>query len=80
LVGLVVAGFPAITDNPPPNTMINILGLGTLYLNRVQPAADHIRVTAVELIVNAENNYGLPLGADLTLGSVEAQLHNSTIP
>src|SRR5271170_1819978 len=36
LVGLVVAGFPAITDNPPPNTKIEIANLGTLYLNRVQ--------------------------------------------
>jgi hypothetical protein len=80
LVGLSVSGFASITDNPPPNTKLNIVGLGTLYLNRVQPSADHIRVTAVELIINAENNYGLPIGADLTLGSVEAQLHNATIP
>ncbi len=80
LVGLVVAGFPAITDNPPPNTKIQILNLGTLYLNRVQPAANHIRVVPIELVINAENSYGLPIGADLTLGAVEAQLHNSTIP
>jgi hypothetical protein len=80
LVGLVVAGFPAITDNPPPNTKIAIANLGTLYLNRVQPAADHIRIVPIELVIDAENSYGLPIGADLTLGGCEVQLHNSTIP
>jgi hypothetical protein len=80
LAGLVVAGFPTITDNPKANTKLVIANLGTLYLNRVQYSADKVRVVPIELEVNAANALGLAIGADLTLGAVEAQLHSATIP
>jgi len=79
-VGLSVAGEPGITDNVAINTKIAIANLGTLYLNRVQYFADKIKVSPVELDVNATNSLGLPIGAVLTLGVVEAQLHSATIP
>jgi hypothetical protein len=79
-VGLTVAGFPAITDDVAPNTAISVAGLGTLYLNRVQTFdGDRIKVTPIELYVNKTNSL-LPIGADLTLGASEAQLHNEAIP
>ena len=80
LVGLTVEGFPAIKDNPPANTRINIPNLGTLYLNRVQTWPDKIRVAPIELEVTVANAFGLAVGADLTVGVVEAQLHSAAIP
>ena len=34
----------------------------------------------MELVINADNSLGLPIGADLTLGPAEAQLHSTDIP
>jgi hypothetical protein len=79
-VGLSVAGHPEITVEVAPNTEIAIANLGTLYFNRVERFSDKIRVVPIELIINATNTLGLPIGADLTLGSAEAQLHSATIP
>ena len=79
-VGLSVAGHPEITASVAPNTAIKIANLGVLYLNRVTRYADKIRVAPVELIVNAGNVLKIPVGADLTLGVVEAQLHSTDIP
>ncbi len=78
--GLSVAGHPEITADVASNTRINIANLGTLYLNRVQVFADKIKVTPIELVVSTANSLSLPIGADLTLGVVEAQLHSQTIP
>jgi hypothetical protein len=79
-VGLAVAGYPAITVNPAPNTKIVLANLGTLYINRVEYFADKIRVVPVELVINTTNSLGLPIGADLTLGAAEVSLHSEAIP
>jgi hypothetical protein len=79
-VGLVVTGHPEITDNPAPNTHINIAGLGVLWFNKISLYADRIKVAPVELEINTTNTLGLPIGAELTLGLVEAQLHSTEIP
>ncbi len=81
-IGIVVAGHPEITDNVKVNTTITIANLGVLYINRVQHFSDNdkIKVVPIELVINAENSLGLPIGADLTLGAAEAQLHSPTIP
>jgi hypothetical protein len=80
LVGLEVAGFPAIKDNPPVNTKVEIAGLGTLYLNRREIGADSVKIVPIELVVDTANTLGLAIGADLTVGIADAQLHNQTIP
>jgi hypothetical protein len=71
-VGLTVAGHPEIGDLVPYNTSVDILGLGTLYLKRVL-RHDHnpsnIEIRMVELVVNQTNSYGLPIGADVIVGS-----------
>ncbi len=79
-VGISVAGHPEITASVAPNTAIKIANLGVLYLNRVTRYADKVRVAPVELIINATNVLKLPIGADLTVGVVEAQLHSADIP
>ncbi len=79
-VGLSVAGHPELTAGVAPNTAIKIANLGVLYLNRVTRYADKIRVAPVELIINAGNILNIPIGADLTIGVVEAQLHSADIP
>jgi hypothetical protein len=79
-VGLSVAGHPEIKANVAPNTQITIANLGVLYLNRVTRYADKVRVAPVELIINAANILGFPIGADLTVGVVEAELHSTEIP
>jgi hypothetical protein len=79
-VGISVAGHPEITATVAPNTTIKIANLGVLYLNRVTRYADKVRVAPVELIINVSNVLGIPIGADLTVGVVEAQLHSVDIP
>ncbi len=79
-VGLSVAGHPEIKASVAPNTQIKIANLGVLYLNRVTRYADKVRVAPVELIINVANVLKLPIGADLTVGVVEAQLHSADIP
>jgi hypothetical protein len=79
-VGLKVAGFPTINDSVAPNTKIAIANLGDLYFNRIEIDADRIKVVPIELVIKATNSLGLPIGADLTLGVVEAQLHSTEIP
>ena len=79
-VGLKVAGFPTINDSVAPNTKIAIANLGDLYFNRIEIDADRIKVVPIELVIKATNSLGLPIGADLTLGVVEAQLHSTDIP
>ena len=73
-VNLSVAGHPEIGDNVAYNTSVDILGLGTLYLKRVL-RHDHtpssIEIRMVELVVNQDNSYGLPIGADIVIGDAQ---------
>jgi hypothetical protein len=79
-VGLAVSGHPEITDEVAANTKISIANLGTLYLNRVQKSSNQIRVTPVELDVLQSNTLGLSVGAVITIGVSDAQLHSATVP
>lgn len=63
--GLAVTGHPEIGVNPAPNTHVSIAGLGTLWLHRVIQTSTSIEVRMVELVVDAENTLGLPIGADV---------------
>jgi len=75
-VDLSVTGHPEIGANPPPNTKVQIAGLGTLWLHRVIRTPDSIQVRMVELIVNAGNALGLPIGADLRLSVAELKFEH----
>ena len=71
-IGLTVAGHPEIGDNVAYNTQVNLLGLGTLYLKRVlrhDHRPSNIEIRMIELVVNQDNSYGLPIGADVIVGS-----------
>jgi hypothetical protein len=66
-VGLAVAGHPEVTANPAPNTKVNIAGLGTLWLHRVIRKSGSIEVRMVELVVDTDNSFGLPVNADVRI-------------
>jgi hypothetical protein len=68
-IGLHVSGHPEINDNAPPNTQVNLPGLGTLWLHRVVKSKNKIRVTMIQLIVNNPNNSaGVPSGTKVNVG------------
>lgn len=74
-VGLSVAGHPEINDNVANNTTVPLLGLGTLYIRRTLPDVDNIEMRMLEVVINQRNVFGLPIGADIIIGSAEASLH-----
>jgi hypothetical protein len=76
-VGLSVAGHPEITDSVPYNTSVPLAGLGTLYLKRIIRVGAPLRSTEVrslELVINQDNSYGLPIGLDLIVGDAMMQV------
>jgi hypothetical protein len=73
--GLAVVGVN-VPLNPPANTKITIPLLGTLVLNE-QTTLGHGRrgvtaVTALHLYTTEANLFGLPVGAEITIGHAEA--------
>lgn len=75
-VGISIAGHPEITDNVAYNTHVSLAGLGTLYLKRIVsgiPPQHSTEVRDVELVVNQNNSYGLPIGLDLIIGDALIQ-------
>jgi hypothetical protein len=79
-VELHVAGHPEITDNVPPNTRVDLAGLGTLWLHRVIQKKNSIEVRMIELIVNQRNGFGIAIGTDLRVADASASLHSNTKP
>jgi hypothetical protein len=71
---LAVSGFPNIGDDVAPNTKLNILGLGVLWLHRVIHHSNSIEVRMVELKVTAANGFGLPIGADIRIAVSKASI------
>jgi hypothetical protein len=69
-VGIAVAGHPEITDDIPANTSVPLLGLGTLYLKRIinLSSPPGIEVRSLELEVDQNNAFGLPIGLDVIVG------------
>lgn len=72
-VGLAVSGHPEIV-NPSANTHVSIAGLGTLWLHRVIQTSTSIEVRMVELVVDADNTLGLPIGADVRISVAKVGL------
>ena len=81
--GISVAGHPEITDNVPYNTSVNLAGLGTLYLKHIIrnfPNPNTTEIRMVELVVNQNNSYGLPIGADVLIGDAEINIVPASEP
>jgi hypothetical protein len=75
-LGLSVQGFPGISDNVPPNTKLNLAGIGTLWLHRQFKFSHEIVVIMVQLIVTAPGNpLGLAMGTTVNVGYARAGVH-----
>ena len=82
-VGISVAGHPEITDSVPYNTNVSIAGLGTLYLKRIihnMPYPHYVEVRSLELVVNQNNSYNLPIGLDVIVGDTQIQIIPASNP
>lgn len=71
-VNLHVAGHPEISANPPPNTKVELSGLGTLWLRRVSQTSRGVEVRMIELIVEQSNAHGLPIGTRVRISVAKA--------
>jgi hypothetical protein len=74
-VDLHVTGFPDIGDDVPPNTRLQIVGLGTLWLHRVIQTSNNIEVRMIEVIVTEANIFGITIGTDIQVAVSEASVH-----
>ena len=74
-VNLAVRGFPEITGQVAPNTQVSIAGLGTLWLKREIFGPNSIEIRMIELAVDRENAYGLPVGARIQAAVAHASAH-----
>ena len=77
LVNLVIDGNP-ITVTPPPNTRVNLPGVGHVILNEQH---SHIGASSASLIVNMihvfvteANQRGVPVGTQIIVGHAESAL------
>jgi len=82
-VGISVSGHPEISDNVAYNTSVSLAGLGTLYLKRIinnAPYPHTVEVRSLELVVNQNNSYGLPIGLDVIVGDAQIQIIPASEP
>ncbi len=74
-VNLKVAGHAEITDSVPPNTMIHIPGVGTLWLHRViKTGTESMEVRMIELIID-DSNSGLPVDTVVRVSVAKLRLY-----
>ncbi len=81
--GLAVAGYPSINDSVPYNTQVSIAGLGTLYLKRLirnYPYPNTTEMRMIELVINQNNSYNLPIGADIIISDAQITMIPSSLP
>ena len=81
--GLAVAGYPSINDSVPYNTQISLAGLGTLYLKRLittYPYPHSTEVRMIELVINQNNTYNLPIGADIIISDAQITMIPAALP
>ena len=73
LVNLIIGG-KKISLNTSPNTVINVLNLGTITINGVQQTPTGILVRALDIKLSTAQA-GLPVGAEIQLGVASASVH-----
>jgi hypothetical protein len=76
LVGLNLLG-QQVTITLPANTQVPVLGIGTLTLNeqhiKTTSSGVQVRVTSLDLLITVNGNpLGLPVGAHIVIGQLEA--------
>jgi hypothetical protein len=82
-LGISVTGHPEIVDSVPYNTSVSLAGLGTLYLKRIintNPPTHSLEVRSLELVINQNNSYGLPIGLDVIVGDAAIQVVGHNVP
>lgn len=72
LLNLSIGGNP-IALNTAPNTVINLLGLGTITINKQVRTAASISVIAVDIVLDTAQA-GLPVGAEVKLAVATASV------
>ena len=72
--GLSVPSDPTLGSSVPPNTVLTIPGVGTLYLHRVLRTARTLEVRMIELVVTHRDVAGLALGSDVRIGVARVSL------
>jgi hypothetical protein len=77
---LKVAGHTEIGSNPPPNTEVDLAGLGTLWLHRVIQKKNSIEIRMIELQITQQNSLGIAIGTDIRVADAEASLHSNAKP
>jgi len=74
-VGLTIDGT-TYGGTPPPNTKIQLAGLGTLWLHRVIVLPSGLtEVRSIELVLSSATG-GLPVGTSIKVGVVSLELHD----
>jgi hypothetical protein len=78
LVNAVVNGVP-ISANPAPNTRIDIAGLGYVIVNeqtlKVTSSRASASVNAFDVVVTANNSYGLPIGVHIIIAHADSHVN-----
>ncbi len=69
---ITVSGSTLVVADIAPNTRIDLLGVGTLYLNRVLTTSKAIEVRAIELVISVAQIGGLPVGATVRVAVANA--------
>jgi hypothetical protein len=72
-VNLIIGG-KKISLNTSPNTVINVLNLGTITIDGVQKTSNAVRVIALDIKLSTAQA-GLPVGAEIQLGVASASVH-----
>jgi hypothetical protein len=70
LLDLSIAG-QAIPVNAKPNTKINVLGLGTVTINKQVSTTNSVTVCALDIVLGKATG-GLPVGAEVTIAVASA--------
>jgi hypothetical protein len=68
LVNVIVGGVP-MSSNVPPNTKIDLPGIGTLWIHRLIRTATSIEVRMIEIDVDQANAFGLRPGSVLQVAA-----------
>lgn len=67
-----VAGVPLVVADIAPNTVIQLVGIGTLTLRKTITTATSIEVRAIEIVVLQGNPLGLPIGTTVQVAVAKA--------
>jgi hypothetical protein len=80
---LVVAGTQ-IQGTPPPNTVINLAGFGTVTLNEqtsvIGPKSASLTVNMIHVSITLANTLGIPVGTQIIVADAESKINLTLSP